>query len=770
MDAREIEFQKRIKATFRIEAEEHLQALSVGLNDLEKTQTATKIAEIIEVLFREVHSLKGAARSIDQKEIEFVCQPMESIFSALKRKEMDLTPSLLDLFFKTVEWLMKHVAKSETGQSDASLQTRKELITQLNAMVSGSVIVSLPQMQQAKEIKPPFSEKADHVPAIEPLTLSEPEHVTVASKLSLPGQISMVRIPVSKLDPLLMQAEELTQSKIVVDQRAMELRDLCTEVDEWKSEAQKWSRRITTLTTAALTEWYDDSEFRLNRVGTQLELITNSMERDQHNLDLLVNNHLETMKQVLMLPVSSMVETFPGMVREISHKQNKEIEFNITGTELEIDKRILDELKEPLIHLIRNSIDHGIGIPEDRILQNKPARGKITLNFVSQENGQVEVTLSDDGNGINKELVLKAAIKSGTVSKQNAGKLLQNDVLNLIYQSGISTSSFITNISGRGLGLPIVRDRVEKLNGKISVESEAKKGTIFRILLPMTLATFRGIVVKVNEFFFIIPTMNVERVMKMAEKDIKTVQNQETIYINEKIISVIDLRKVLGITEHKNNLTSKFKKEDVNSNQIYLVIIVSGENSIAFKVDEIINEQQVLVKSLGKLLTRVRNISGATILGSGKVVPVLNINDLIKTAIRIKGKVIEVPHEELIVPKTGRILIAEDSITSRTLLKNILETAGYQVTTSVDGADAFAKTRKSEFDLIVSDVDMPKLNGFELTQKIKTDKLREIPVVLLTSLESREDRERGIEVGADAYLIKSSFDQTNLLEIIKKLI
>ena len=769
MDTKEIEFQKRIQETFRIEAEEHLQAISLGLSELEKTQTAAKVAEIIEVLFREVHSLKGAARSVDQKEIEYVCQPMESIFSALKRQEIALTPSSIDLFFKTVEWLLKHVATSVAEQSDAFLQTRKELIRQLKSMASKNVMVKLSQKQTAGETKPPYMVKSDQVPI--PVPVPVPEYVTNPAVNSLPTQIGMVRIPVSKLDPLLMQAEELTQSKIVVDQRARELRDLCIEVNEWKSEAQKWSRRKTTANMAVFNEWYNDSEFRLNRVGNQLEMITNSMERDQHSLDLLVNNHLEAMKKILMLPVSTLVETFPGMVREISHKQNKEIDFNIRGTELEIDKRILEELKEPLIHLIRNSIDHGICIPEERIRQNKPARGNIALDFVSKENGQVEVTLSDDGNGIDMELVLKAAITSGNILKESVGKLEHKDVLNLIYQSGISTSSIITNISGRGLGLSIVREKVEKLNGKISVESEAKKGTIFHILLPMTLVTFRGIVVRVNESLFILPTMNVERVLKVQEEEIKTVQNQETLYINDKIIPVIGLGKVLGISGRKYIRSGNLKQEEVNSNQIYLVIIFSGNQSIAFKVDEIVDEQQVLVKGLGKLLNRVPNISGATILGSGKVVPVLNIRELMKSALNIKGEKSEVQSEELLVPKTGRILVVEDSITSRTLIKNILETAGYNVTTSVDGADALAKTRKGGFDLVVSDIDMPKMNGFELTVKIKSDnKLRDTPVVLLTSLESREDRERGIEVGADAYLIKSSFDQTNLLEIIRKLI
>jgi two-component system, chemotaxis family, sensor kinase CheA len=316
-----------------------------------------------------------------------------------------------------------------------------------------------------------------------------------------------------------------------------------------------------------------------------------------------------------------------------------------------------------------------------------------------------------------------------------------------------------------------VQEKVLKLNGKIFVESEENAGTTFRIFLPMTLATFRGILVMLQEFIFILPTTNVERVMKVEKEEIKTVENHETIRIDDQIISVADLGEVLGLPEHKHADQRKIELRSANSNQIRIVVLVSGEDRIAYKVDDIVEEQQVLVKGLGKLLRRVRNISGATILGSGKVVPVLNIPDLMKSTVKTKGRKSEVSADELFVPKTGKILVAEDSITSRTLLKNILETAGYKVTTSVDGADAFTKARTGDFDIIVSDVDMPKMNGFELTTKIRSDKkLSEIPVVLITALESREDREHGIEVGADAYIIKSSFDQSNLLEIIKKLI
>jgi len=755
MDNKDIEFQKRILSTFRIEAEEHIHTFTTNLIELEKTTSTKKMAEIIEVMFREVHSLKGAARSIDQKDVESICLPLESIFSALKRHEIELSPLWFDLFYKTAEWLSKLIENLGVEQTIAFRQTQQRKIQRLKLMASGKMTT--------ENTKEPSPKESSSTQTIQPESIPE-SYPQIDVQALRPTNFGMVRIPVSKLDPLLMQAEEMIQSKIAVDQRTEELRDLCFELHEWKAETQKWKNRKSSATVELWNEWLEDTEIHLNKAEHQIEQITRSMERNQHSLARIVNNQLEGMKQILMLPVSSLVETFPGMVREISKEQKKEIDFVITGNDLEIDKRILEELKDPLIHLIRNSIDHGIGKPEERLQQNKPERGKISLAFAAKESGQVEITISDDGKGINTEQLLNSALKSGIISKEKTERMGQKEVLNLIYQSGVSTSSIITDISGHGLGLPIVQEKVLKLNGKISVKSEPNNGTTFRILVPMTLATFSGILLTAKGFMFILPTMSVQRVIKVKTEDIKTIENQETIRVDNQIISVADLGEVLGLAETKHPGFTK-------SNHTLIVVLASGESRFSFKVDEVTGEQEVLVKGMGKLLTRVRNISGATILGSGKIVPVLNVNDLLKSALKVKSKKNEKIEVEASVPKTGKILVAEDSITSRTLLKSILKSVGYQVITSVDGADAFAKARAGDFDLIVSDVDMPNMNGFELTTKIKTDKkLSRIPVVLITALESSEDREQGLKAGADAYIIKSSFEQGDLLKVIKRLI
>ena len=436
----------------------------------------------------------------------------------------------------------------------------------------------------------------------------------------------------------------------------------------------------------------------------------------------------------------------------------------IRGGEVEIDRRILEEMKDPLIHLVRNSIDHGIEKSEERARKKKPPRGTIAMAISPRNGNNVEIVISDDGAGISIDKVRAASLKLGVISPGEVERLTALEVLSLIYQSGVSTSPIVTDVSGRGLGLAIVREKVEKLGGTISFETHLDAGTTFQIVLPLTLATFRGVLIRVGEHLFIIPLASVEQVVKVERGEIKTVENRETVQLNGQIVSLVRLAEVLELFQ--GNGPGNF------SDIVQMVVLGSAEKRIAFAVDEILKEQEVSVKSLGKQLSRVRNISGATVLGTGQVVPILNVADLIKSAVKVtaipaRGALISGEVKE----KGKSILVAEDSITARTLLKNILESAGYDVKTAVDGVDAFTALRTEGFDLVVSDVDMPRMNGFDLTAKIRTDKkFSELPIVLVTALESREDRERGIDVGANAYIVKSSFDQSNLLEVIKRLI
>ena len=763
MDNKDREFLQRIHATFRIEAEEHLKAFSVQMNELEKVGTPERRAGVIEIMFREVHSLKGAARSVGRKEIESVCQPLESLFSLLKRQKLELTPAMTDIFYTASDFLLKLISKEGEGQLQVERPHLKSLVQQIEMFVPGTQNAVISDEQT----KPVTLNQVEELRDLSTVMI----HVEDVIKNTRPSGSEAVRIPISKLNPLLLQAEEFLQSKIAFHQLAKEVKVILEEISDWKSESQKTKGRKVMLGVGQWNDLLAGNELRLSNLESHLAKVTQAMEKEGFAFERMVDDHLDAMKHILLLPVSTLTQSFPAMVREISHNLRKEIDFTITGSELEIDKRILEELKDPIIHLIRNSIDHGIESPEDRKLRNKPTRGSISLSFVAKESGMVEMSVTDDGRGIEEEKVLKAALRSGKLTREAAEKLNREEILSFIYQSGLSTSSIITDLSGHGLGLSIMREKVEKLNGSLSMDTEVNRGTIFRIQLPMTLSTFRGIMVSLGEFTYIIPTSNVKMVVRILEDEINTVENHETIRIGNDILPLVSLADALGIPEKWNINSGEGSGEPAGPEYLRIVVLAYAEKRLAFRVDDVLEEQQVLVKGLGKMLNRVRNISGASILGSGKIVPVLNIADLMESGSLVSGIKKARVDEEPVMIKARKILIAEDSITSRTLLKSILESAGYQVTTAVDGLDAFTKARSQDFDLLVSDVDMPRMNGFELTTKMKNDnKLNEIPVILVTALESREDREKGIEVGADAYIVKSSFDQGNLLEVIKKLI
>ena len=770
MDKKNDEFLKGLLDTFKIEAQEHVSALTSGLIELEKASTAQKQLEITEVVFREAHSLKGAARAVNMTDIESLCQSLESVFAELKNQKITLSAELLDLLHEAVDSLGKLLLATEGKLGSSEQAALTSIIERLKDAAAGINIVRQ---------EPTIRAQGQPFPDTEPLkpdTETSPRGI----EIPLPTMAETVRVSMAKLNPILLQAEELLSAKLASGQRVTELEELDSTLATWEKEWRRIYPELQKLRhslkkkgeqsnngssqLAKLIEFLDWNQSQVKELGNKLATATRAAERDNHSVGLMVDSLLEDTKRVMMVSLSTLLEAFPRMVRDISHDRGKEAELVIQGGEVEIDRRILEEMKDPLIHLVRNCIEHGIETPVERQQSNKPAKGTVTL-AVAQRNSHIEILISDDGAGIDAARIKAAAVKIGTVSEDEATKTPDSEALSLIFLSGITTSPIITDISGRGLGLAIVREKVDKVGGAVSFETHPGAGTKFHVVLPMTAAAFRGVIIRVAEHLFVLSITSVERVVKVSKEEIKTVENRQTIELNGQAISLVRLEDALELA--KQNTASS------SESSLPAVVLHADEKRIAFLVDEVIDEREILIKSLGKQLPHVPNVAGATILSTGRLVPVLNVRDLMKSAVRVSVG----PAKPSVVPagkKEGKkpaILVVEDSITARTLLKNILEAVGYDIATAVDGVDAFTQLRSGEFDIVVSDVDMPRMNGFDLTAKIRADKkLVDLPIVLLTALESREDRERGIEVGANAYIVKSSFDQSNLLEVIRRLI
>lgn len=750
MGKKEEEFLKKLLSMFKVEAKEHVSAITSGLIELEKAPPE-KQTELIETIFRESHSLKGAARSVNLKDIESLCQSMENVFAALKRKEILASPQLFDVLHRAVDCAGKLIDKEKiTAQEKAKII---EVIQSLESVLKGIAPPSIAEKPAPKEPapeKPQVKEEPKKIETIHPTALTE-----------------TVRISTAKLDSLLLQAEEMLSVKLAAAQRAAELHEIDASFAVWEKQWSKVQPDVRMLGTedaqrresSKLVEFLDHNHAFVKSLENKLTALTKAADYDNRQFGGMVDNLLDDMKKVLMLPFSSLSGVFPKLVRDLSHEQGKEVELLIEGEDIEIDRRILEEMKDPLIHLMRNCIDHGIEKPDERKLKGKTPQGAVRLALTAKNGSKIEILISDDGAGIDASKIKSAAVKRGVILQEEASRLDEQEALSLIFLSGVSTSPIITEVSGRGLGLAIVRENVEKLNGTLSFETQPDMGTTFRIVVPLTLATFRGLLVNANDSLFVLPATNVERALRVRKEEIKTVENRETISLNGQVVSLAKLGDVLELVKTRSY-----------GDIAQIVVLGSAEKRMAFAVDEVLHEQEVLVKSLGRQLSRVRNIAGATVLGTGKVVPILNVPDLMKSAVKVTATPAAAKAPEA---EAGRksLLVVEDSITARTLLKNILESAGYDVKTAVDGIDAFTSLKTQEFDLVVSDVAMPRMDGFELTARIRADKkLSELPVVLVTALESREHRERGIEVGANAYIVKSSFDQSNLLEVIQRLI
>lgn len=774
------ELLKKLLVTFRAEADEHLKAMSSGLLVLEKAPTGEQRVGIVETIFREAHSLKGAARAVNLASIESVCQSLESVFAALKSGRLGVSPPLFDLLHQTVDSL-GGLLSADTSAPGASQPLVATLIRRLHDALSGT-----PPVPEAPT--EPAAGTGTHMPPVAPFLAAE-----------------TVRVTTAKLDAVMRQVEELMVPRLAAGQRAHELRDTAATLAVWRKQRLRMQPALRLIERSLLPgpqevlfntplrdtrqaggrggktngsirgrqelsmllEYMESEQLHMKMLEDQLARLNRSAEHDQRMLVGMTDSLLHDVKEMQLLPFTSLLEIFPRFVRELAREQGKHVELQIRGGEIEIDRRILEAMKDPLIHLLRNSIDHGIETRAVREAGGKSPHGTITLAISQKDSGKIEVLVADDGAGIDATRVKAAAGKLGGISAEDAERLGERETLALIFQSGVTTSPIITDVSGRGLGLAIVREKVERLGGSIAIESQPDAGTAFQIILPLTLANFRGVLVRAGGQLFVIPTANIERVARMVDKDIQTVENRETIPLDGQAVSLAWLSDTLELPRTHAAVQP--------SGNLQLLVLGSGRARVAFCVDEILREQEVLVKPLGRQLARVRNVAGASVLGTGQVVPVLNVPDLLKSVVK-RAAAPFLPAHPLSAGKPGAtekpsILVVEDSITSRSLLKSILESAGYRVTTAVDGADGYTTLKTGTFDLVVSDVEMPRMDGFDLTAKVRTDKqLADLPVVLVTALELREHRERGIDVGANAYIVKSSFDQSNLLEVIRRLL
>lgn len=731
MNENEQKFLESLLKVFREEAEEYLQKISNSLMELEQETDPKKQVPVTEGILKNAHSLKGAASSAGREDIVAICRSLEDVLFQIKKEELLLTTELFDGLYRTIDLIREIMIQNSSQDVEKEIEKIDFLKSQTN---------------------------------------EEYENVDVKKEESkVPTQITSesIRVPINKLDNLVLNAEELLTVKLALNSFISQVKTFTPVLNHWKKEWNKLNvtkKLENNLMSPEIMAFILSSSNQINSLEDGIKELNTVLEENARFISPLIDNMMEEVKKIIMVPFSSLVPSFKRMVRDLSHKERKEVELVVNGSRTEIDKRVLEEMKDAFIHLIRNCIDHGIEKPEIRKEKGNNPRGTIEINLRELDSNRVEIIVKDDGQGISFSRIKEKALNAGLLSVEKASKASKEDLLQLIFRSEISTSPIVTDLSGRGLGMSIVLDQVEKLGGKIKIETSQEKGTSFHIVLPLTMATSRGVVAIISGSSFVIPVASIRKVLRVKKDKIKTLEGKETMLFEERTIPLARTHQILNLLE----------SNDIEKESILVMVLGQGENQVAFEVDQILHEQEVMVKNLGKQLARVKNVSGSTLLGSGELALILNPSDLIKSAIEITRPIIydtDQTADEKKSKTKKSILVVEDSITSRTLLKNILEASGYHVTTAIDGVEGLTALKSEEFDLVVSDIQMPRMNGFDLVTNIRSDqKLRDVPVVLVTALSSQEDKERGIEVGANAYIVKSSFDQNNLLKAIKRLV
>lgn len=506
-----------------------------------------------------------------------------------------------------------------------------------------------------------------------------------------------------------------------------------------------------------LRQLSEREEERQGQLGAMLARLRSSYD-DAGRLDAVVGAIESAIQSIRLLPLSTIFQLFPRPVRDLSRAQDKQIRFLVEGGETAADKRILEELKDPLMHMVRNAIDHGIETPAERDGAGKNPVATLRLRGFSRAN-QVVVELQDDGRGLNLDSIRRAALRKGLATAEELAALQPRQVQNLIFAPGFSTSTMITDVSGRGVGLDVVRDNVERLRGTIQVESVTGQGCLFRLVLPVTLATVRVLLVRAGGNTYAMPVEAVESVQIIAPRDVVWLQGRETMARGGAPVPLSSLAAVL-------ELPLPAEAPDAARP---CVILADATRRLGLFVDSVIDEQEIILKPLNSLVGALPEVLGATILDTGEVCLVLQPEQLINGSERgaIRAKHAQ-RIEAVAVRKT--ILLVEDSITTRTQEKRILENAGYAVTTAVDGLDGWNKLQSGQFDAVVSDIEMPNMDGLTLAARIRSDaRHSELPIILVTSLASDDDRRRGVEVGANAYLTKGGFDQRALLDVLRNL-
>jgi chemotaxis protein histidine kinase CheA len=720
-------------ATFRAEVDERLASLSAGLLQLEEHPSPR---QLITVLFRDAHTVKGSARMLGLDGVLQVAHASEDLLGALRDGRLAVRRDLVDLLLASSDAIGAAVMNAGDGRDDATAEAMLPACVAAleEALAGGTFVVPLAPTPVAEDDEP------------------EPELEGDRHRL----RTESVRVAAHKVYELLDTVGEAELDARRVEQAAVSVATVTAEHGRWL----KLLRDVTANhDTSALP---DDIALALNRLFTGADdLVAAGRE-----LREIAEDSRSRVAQVrdgamglAMVPVRRVLAAFPRLVRDVASATGKEVRFISDGADVELDKQVLDGVADALKHLVINAVDHGCELPADRAAAGKSAEATVTVSARSA-GGTVVLEVSDDGCGIDADAVRRVAIERGLLPADST--MSGAPLLALLFAPAMSTAETVTETSGRGVGLDVVHTAVEDLGGAVEIRTEQGKGTTFAVTLPLTLGVIRCLVARVGDERYAVPVPAVVESVSLRDVAVHTLAGATVLVRHGSSIPLLDLGEALAVHGERSPKAAVLVRHTATGEQL------------AWAVDRLEGELELVVKDLGPFLGRIPLVTGATIDGDGSVVCLVDLRELairVTNSSALSGSAIPEQREPVSGTRRPKVLVVEDSVGVRELERAILEGAGFDVVTCVDGLDGAARLREDPVDLVLSDVEMPGMDGFTLTRTIRmTRGWEQVPVIIMTSRGDEADRRAGLEAGASAYLLKHEFDQQQLVDTVRRLV
>ena len=766
---------------FKLEVDAQAAVLSEGLLALESQPGSPKV---LESLMRAAHSVKGAARIVALDAAVNLAHVMEDSFVAAQNQKITLEADEVDVLLHGVDlltnisqqgqnWVKENRQEIETTIEEIAalltpgvtpvrsqdLPSKQETQVQTTAGQKQEIVVATPGTIQTQSNT---QNKSDETNSIIKPTSSYVEPAKSPAADSTPSD-RVVRVSADNLNRIMGLAGEslieanwlqpFADSLTILKKRQLELSKILEIFQQ--TLAVNHHQDTESYLVAARTKERECRQILSDRL-IELELYA---RRTSNLSDRLYQEVIQSN----MRPFADGVQGFPRMIRDLARKLNKEVKFEIFGKATPVDRDIIKKLEAPLTHILRNSIDHGLELPEERIAAGKPAEGTVRLEAVHR-GGMLSITIADDGRGINFDWLRQKIINKSLATPEIVAQLSESELMEFLFLPGFSTAKQVTEISGRGVGLDIAKSMAHEVGGTVRALSTLGKGTTFHFQLPLTLSVVRTLLVEISGEPYAFPLARIEQIVNVNKKDIASVENRQYFTMDNKNIGLVAAYQVLEL-----------KQPPPKSETLSVVVISEQSDYYGLVVDRFLGEHDLVVRPLDPRLGKVQDISAAALMGDGSPILIVDASDLMRSVDNLLNnsqlnRVIS-SSEQMVVDSRKSILVVDDSITVREMERKLLQNKGYKVDVAVDGMEGWHAVSTNHYDLVVSDVDMPRMNGIEFTTKIKNNpKLNSIPVIIVSYKDREEDRIRGLEAGADYYLTKASFQDDTLVNAVYDLI